>query len=176
MNKQLITQISEYVEQHIGEFHAARLEKLKKLDLKKLLTRKNPYQVKAMRAMTVGGFVEFLFEDALCKINNDMFAHWMKDVALFVLQAKGNSHCEAPHVVTLSEFCSPEYWTNKVGDNHFFADTIEPAIESCFKEDNGCHILKAQLINRSTKEFLEEYCDSDCAFDWNKIKTAMLWE
>ena len=176
MNKQLITQISEYVEQHIGEFHAARLEKLKKLDLKKLLTRKNPYQVKAMRAMTVGGFVEFLFEDALCKINNDMFAHWMKDVALFVLQAKGNSHCEAPHVVTLSEFCSPEYWTNKVGDNHFFADTIEPAIESCFKEDNECYILKAQLINRFTKEFLEEFCDSDCAFDWNKLKTVMLWE
>ena len=26
------------------------------------------------------------------------------------------------------------------------------------------------------KEFLEEYCDTDCAFDWNKLKSAMLWE
>lgn len=176
MNKELINQISEYVEQHIGEFHAARLEKLKKLDLKKLLTRKNPYQIKAMRAMTVGGFVEFLIDDALYKINNDLFKDWMTDVALFVLQTIGNSHCEAPHVVTLKEFCSPEYWESKVGDEDFYTKIIEPAIESCFKDDDVCYELKIRHLNRFTKEFLEEYCDTDCAFDWNKLKSVMLWE
>ena len=176
MNKELINQISEYVEQHIGEFHAARLEKLKKLDLKKLLTRRNPYMYKVMRAMTVGGFVEFLIDDALYKINNDLFKEWMKDVALFVLQTIGNNHCEAPHVVTLAEFCSPEYWESKVGDEDFYTNIIEPAIESCFKEDDECYELKVRHLNRFTKEFLEEYCDSDCAFDWNKLKSAMLWE
>lgn len=176
MNKELISQISEYVEQHIGEFHAARLEKLKKLDLKKLLTRKNPYMYKAKHAMTVGEFVEFLIDDALYKINNDLFQDWMKDVALFVLQIIGNNHCDAPHVVTLAEFCSSEYWTSKVGDENFFADTIEPAIESCFKEDDECCTLKVRHTNRFTKEFLEEYCDGSCAFDWNKLKATMLWE
>lgn len=176
MNKELINQISEYVEQHIGEFHAARLEKLKRLDLKKLLTRKNPYKIKAMRAMTVGRFVELLIDDALSKINDELFKDWMKDVALFVLQTIGNSHCEAPHVVTLIEFCSPEYWTKKLGNEDFYVNIIEPAIESCFKEDDECYELKARHLNRFTKEFLEEYCDSDCAFDWNKLKSAMLWE
>lgn len=176
MNKELITQISEYVEQHIGEFHAARLEKLKRLDLKKLLTRKNPYQIKAMRAMTVGRFVELLIDDALSKINDELFKDWMKDVALFVLQTIGNSHCEAPHVVTLEEFCSPEYWTKKLGNEDFYVNIIEPAIESCFKEDDECYELKVRHLNRFTKEFLEEYCDSDCAVDWNKLKSAMLWE
>lgn len=176
MNKELINQISEYVEQHIGEFHAARLEKLKKLDLKKLLTRKNPYQIKAMRAMTVGRFVELLIDDALSKINDELFKDWMKDVALFVLQTIGNSHCEAPHVVTLIEFCSPEYWTKKLGNEDFYVNIIEPAIESCFKEDDECNELKVRHLNRFTKEFLEEYCDSECAFDWDKLKTAMLWE
>lgn len=176
MNSQLLNDISKYVEEHIGEFHAARIAKLQNMNLKEILKRKNPYQIKAMRAMTVGGFVEFLIDKALYKINNDLFKEWMKDVALFVLQTKGNSHCETPHVVTLEEFCSPKYWTSKIGDENFFADTIEPAIESCFKEDDECYMLKIRNVNRFTKEFLNELCDSDCAFDWYKLKTAMLWE
>lgn len=176
MNQQLLNDISKYVEDHIGEFHAARIAKLQNMNLKEILKRKNPYQIKAMRAMNVGAFVEFLIDDALYKINNDLFKGWMKDVALFVLQTKGNNHCEAPHVVTLSEFCSSEYWASKVGDENFYADTIEPAIESCFKEDDECYELKVRHLNRFTKKFLEEYCDSECAFDWNKLKTAMLWE
>lgn len=176
MNQQLLNDISKYVEDHIGEFHAARIAKLQNMNLKEILKRKNPYQIKAMRAMTVGGFVEFLIDDALYKINNDLFKDWMTDVALFMLQTIGNNHCEAPHVVTLAEFCSSEYWASKLGEDHFYVDTIEPAIESCFKDDDECYESKVRHLNRFTKEFLEEYCDSDCAFDWNKLKTAMLWE
>lgn len=176
MNQQLLNNISKYVETHIGEFHAVRIAKLQNMSLKEILKRKNPYQIKTMCAMTVGGFVEFLIDDAIQKINDDLFNDWMEDVTLNVLQTKGNNHCEAPHVVTLSEFCSPDYWTKTLGDEKFFANTIEPAIESCFKEDDACYELKVRNINRFTKEFLYEYCDSECAFDWNKLKMAMLWE
>ena len=37
-----ITKISAYVEEHIGEFHRSRIDSLKKLDLDKVLRRKNP--------------------------------------------------------------------------------------------------------------------------------------
>ena len=174
MNQQLLNDISKYVEDHIGEFHAARIAKLQKMNLKEILKRKNPYQIKAMCAMSVGGFVEFLIDDALNKINDGLFKEWMKDVDLFVMQAMGNNHYKAPHGVALSEFCSPEFWTKKVGDEDFYANTIESAIESCFKEDDECYMLKVRHLNRFTKEFLEQYCDSDCAFDWIKLKKAML--
>lgn len=176
MNQQLLNDISRYVEDHIGEFHAARIAKLQNMNLKEILKRKNPYQIKAMRAMSVGGFVEYLIDDAIRQINSDLFNDWMMDVVMTVLQTKGNNHCEAPHVITLSEFCSPEYWTKTLGDEKFFADTIEPAIESSFMEDDECYELKVRNINRFTKDFFDEYCDSDCAFDWDKLKTAMLWE
>ena len=176
MNNNLLNDITKYVEEHIGEFHAARIARLQNMNLKEILKRKNPYMYRAMRPMSVSGLVVLLIDDALYEINNDLFKEWMKDVALFVLQTIGNNHCEAPHVVTLAEFCSSEYWENKVGVNHFYADTIEPAIEYCFKEDDECYELKVRHINRFTKEFLEEFCDSDCAFDWNKLKTVMLWE
>lgn len=47
MNKELIDSIALYVEQNIGEFHANRIAKLQSVNLKELLSRKNPYMFKA---------------------------------------------------------------------------------------------------------------------------------
>lgn len=47
MNTELINSIAQYVEKHIGEFHANRIAKLQSLNLKELLSRKNPYMFKA---------------------------------------------------------------------------------------------------------------------------------
>ncbi|MBQ0023991.1 MAG: hypothetical protein KBT29_12230 [Prevotellaceae bacterium] len=176
MNQQLLNDISKYVEQHIEEFHTARIAKLKNMNLKEILKRKNPYIIKAMCTMTVSEFAEFLVDDALYKINNDLFNDWIKDITLFVSQTIDNNHCEDPQGTTLREFCLPEYWAKKVGYGNFFTEAIEPAIESCFKEDNECYIQKVRHLNRFTKEILDEFCDSECAFDWDKLKKSMIWE
>lgn len=176
MNQQLLNDISKYVENHIGEFHAARIAKLQNMNLKEILKRKNPYMYRAMCPMSVSEFVECIVDETFRKINTDLFYEWMKDVSLFVSQTIDNNHCEAPQVITLREFCSSEYWAKKMCEDDFFVKTIEPAIESCFKEDSECHKLKVRILNRFTKEFIEEFCDSDCAFNWDKLKTAMLWE
>ena len=47
MNQQLLNDISKYVEDHIGEFHAARIAKLQNMNLKEILKRKNPYMYRA---------------------------------------------------------------------------------------------------------------------------------
>ena len=60
MNKELINSIAEYVESNIGEFHAARIERLKSINLKELLSRKNPYMFKAKNIVTAGQMVESL--------------------------------------------------------------------------------------------------------------------
>lgn len=46
MNTELINSIAKYVEQHIGEFHRNRIAKLQSVNLKELLSRKNPYLFK----------------------------------------------------------------------------------------------------------------------------------
>ena len=58
MNTELINDIAKYVESHIGEFHANRIAKLQSINLKELLSRKNPYMFKAKNIVTAGGMVE----------------------------------------------------------------------------------------------------------------------
>ena len=108
MNNNLLNDITKYVEEHIGEFHAARIAILQNMNLKEILKRKNPYMYRAMRPMSVSGLVVLLIDDALYEINNDLFKEWMKDVTSFILHTIGNIHCEAPHVITLSEFCDKD--------------------------------------------------------------------
>ena len=60
MNKELINSIADYVEKNIGEFHKARITKLQSINLKELLSRKNPYMYKAKNIVTAGQMVESL--------------------------------------------------------------------------------------------------------------------
>lgn len=84
MKKQLIAQITQYVEQHIEEFHNARLEKLKKLDLKKLLSRKNPYLFKAKHIVTASEMVESLASAFMSSAEETIFGNWMENIVIFV--------------------------------------------------------------------------------------------
>ena len=54
MNTELINSIAKYVEQHIGEFHRNRIAKLQSVNLKELLSRKNPYLFKAKYSYSWG--------------------------------------------------------------------------------------------------------------------------
>ena len=58
MNQELINSIAGYVENNISEFHSARIAKLQAINLKELLTRKNPYMFKAKNIVTAGQMVE----------------------------------------------------------------------------------------------------------------------
>ena len=60
MNQELINSIANYVEKNIGEFHKARIAKLQSINLKELLSRKNPYMYKAKNIVTAGQMVESL--------------------------------------------------------------------------------------------------------------------
>ena len=58
MNQELIQKITQYVEDNIADFHKARIEKLQKINLKVLLSRKNPYMFKAKNIVTASAMVE----------------------------------------------------------------------------------------------------------------------
>lgn len=86
MNKKLVKNIANYVEQHIGEFHSARIEKLKSINLKVLLARKNPYMYKAKNIVTASEMVEGLASAYMSSAEESIFGNWMEGLAKFVAE------------------------------------------------------------------------------------------
>ena len=86
MNQQLLNDISKYVEDHIGEFHAARIAKLQNMNLKEILKRKNPYMYRAKDLTSAGQFVESLAAATMSSAEESIFGNWMEGVAMFVAE------------------------------------------------------------------------------------------
>ena len=86
MNTELINKVTEYVENHIGEFHISRIDKLQTINLKSLLKRKNPYMYKAKNIVTASDMVENLASAYMSSAEESIFGNWLEGLAKFVLE------------------------------------------------------------------------------------------
>lgn len=84
MSDKLLTQISQYVSNNIGKFHAARLESLNKLNLKKVLSRKNPYLFKAKYQESAADIVKTLLDAHLSSSEETIFGDWLEGLAIYI--------------------------------------------------------------------------------------------
>lgn len=84
MKKINLDQVKEYVSQNIGDFHSARLESLSKLELKKILSRKNPYLFKAKNVLTSESFVKQLLDAHLSSQEETIFGGFLEGLAIFI--------------------------------------------------------------------------------------------
>ena len=84
MSDKLLTQISQYVSDNIGKFHTARLESLNKLNLKKVLSRKNPYLFKAKYQESAADIVKTLLDAHLSSSEETIFGDWLEGLAIFI--------------------------------------------------------------------------------------------
>lgn len=84
MNTELIDKVTKYVEEHIVEFHEARIDKLKKLKLKDLLKKKNPYLFKAKDLSTPGDIVKNLASAFMSSAEEAIFGDWLEGLVIFV--------------------------------------------------------------------------------------------
>ena len=84
MSDKLLTQISKYVSDNIGKFHAARSESLSKLNLKNVLARKNPYLFKAKHQESAADIVKTLLEAHLSSSEETIFGDWLEGLAIFI--------------------------------------------------------------------------------------------
>nr|CBX30923.1 hypothetical protein N47_E44350 [uncultured Desulfobacterium sp.] len=76
--------IAEYVEQKIPEFHHNRLEKLKKLKLKEVLKRKNPYLFKVKYIVTAGDFIKTILDAHLSSQEETLFGGFLEGLAIYI--------------------------------------------------------------------------------------------
>jgi hypothetical protein len=76
--------IAEYVEQNIPEFHRNRIEKLKRLKLKAVLKRKNPYLFKVKHITTAGDFIETILDAHLSSQEETLFGGFLEGLAVYI--------------------------------------------------------------------------------------------
>lgn len=76
--------VSLFVESHIGDFHRARLEGLEKLQLQKILKRKNPYLFKAKNILTVSDLVKGILDAHLSSQEEAIFGTFLESLAVYI--------------------------------------------------------------------------------------------
>lgn len=84
MEKVHLEKIKEYVENNIGIFHRKRIECLKKLKLKDVLKRKNPYLFKAKNILTAQELVKSLVDAHLSSNEETIFGDWLEGLAIYI--------------------------------------------------------------------------------------------
>lgn len=73
-----------YVEQHIDDFHQARLKSLTALKLEKILKRKNPYLFKAKNVVAAPDLVKLLLDAHLSSQEETLFGDFLEGLAIFI--------------------------------------------------------------------------------------------
>lgn len=84
MRASLKTDVAAYIEAHIPEFHAKRLERLQRLDFNDVLRRKNPYLFRAKNLVTAEQLVRSLLDAYLSAQEETLFGSILEGLALFV--------------------------------------------------------------------------------------------
>lgn len=84
MEKSLIDNITSYVENNISTFHQSRIEKLKKLKLKTVLKKKNPYLFRAKNMQTASDIVKNITDAFISSAEETMFGDWLEGLAIYV--------------------------------------------------------------------------------------------
>lgn len=74
----------EFVNENIGAFHVLRLQALASIDLKKVLTKKNPYLFKAKNLHVAGELVNSMLDALLSSSEEKIFGDFLEQLAIFI--------------------------------------------------------------------------------------------
>lgn len=78
--------VTNFINTNISEFHQNRLAALKKLNVEKIIKRKNPYLFKAKNIQTCGDFVRTLTDAFLSSQEETIFGEFLEKLAIFVCE------------------------------------------------------------------------------------------
>ncbi|PKN77155.1 MAG: cytosolic protein, partial [Deltaproteobacteria bacterium HGW-Deltaproteobacteria-10] len=85
MNKIILSEIYNYVEEHISIFHQKRLEYVStKVDFKKILEHKNPYLFRAKNILTAQDLIKGFLDAYLQSQEETFFGEFIEGLAIFV--------------------------------------------------------------------------------------------
>ncbi|MDR3188545.1 MAG: cytosolic protein [Prevotellaceae bacterium] len=84
MKRLEVTDITQYVEENIGNFHRKRIDALNHLKLKTVLKKKNPYLFKAKYFLTAEQIIRGLTDAFISSNEETIFGDWLEGLAIFI--------------------------------------------------------------------------------------------
>jgi len=67
------------------------------------------------------------------------------------------------------KYCGQEFWTFISGNENLYIDIIEPLGHKAKEQNDEFQKSYNQIINKFTKEFANEFCDSKGDIEWKKL-------
>jgi hypothetical protein len=86
------TEITQYIQAHVPDFHQAKLTSLKGLPLLKVLSRKNPYLLKAKGLTTPRTLVKVILDAHLSSQEESILGGFLESLAIFVCKKAYGAH------------------------------------------------------------------------------------
>ncbi len=240
MKKLNLQNVTQYVEDNIGEFHQRRLETVNSIKLKEVLKSKNPYLFKATNVSSASEIVEGILNAFLSSSEEGIFGNWLERLAIFINDSvyngrkagiegidldfdkedqrylvsiksgpnwgndsqikkmcdqfdtarkrlstsgsKGSIVCvngccygksreqsEYKSKGNYYKICGQRFWDLISGEPDLYIKIIEPLGHEAAEKNNEFKISYGNLVNRLTKEFLDDFCNQDGSIDWEKL-------
>ena len=101
MQKLIISEVTQYVEDNIAEFHKRLLESLSDLSLTVILFKKNPYLFRTKAYLTASEIVKGLVDAFLSSKEETVFGNWMEGLAIFINQKVYNGQKSSANGIDL---------------------------------------------------------------------------
>lgn len=76
--------VQKYVENHIGEFHNAKINSLYSLKLQTVIQRKNPYLFKAKNMLTADSIVHAIIDAHISSNEETIFGTWLEGLVIYI--------------------------------------------------------------------------------------------
>jgi len=67
------------------------------------------------------------------------------------------------------KYCGQRFWELISGEENLYLDIIEPLGFEAKKRNDEYDALLAQVTNRFTREFMEQFCKESGEIDWEKL-------
>jgi hypothetical protein len=67
------------------------------------------------------------------------------------------------------KYCGQKFWEFISGDSNLYIELIEPLGHKAKERNDDFLQSYSQMINKFTKEFTTDFCDSNGAINWNKL-------
>jgi hypothetical protein len=232
--------VTQYVENNIGEFHQKRLDKVKKIELKEVLKTKNPYLFKAKNVTTANEIVAGILNAFLSSSEEGIFGNWLERLAIHINDSvyqgrkagidgidldfdkdgqrylvaiksgpnwgndsqikklidqfntarkrlstsggkanitcvngccygRSNEKSEYKSNGNYYKISGKRFWELISGEPELYIELIQPLSYEAEEKNNEFKISYGNLVNRLTKEFLEDFCDENGAINWRRL-------
>jgi hypothetical protein len=235
-----LSDVTQYVEQNIGDFHKQRLTKVADIKLKEVLLTKNPYLFKAKHVTTANELIEGILSAYISSSEEGIFGNWLERLAIFIndsvyhgrkaavagmdldfdrddkrylvniksgpnwanggqvkhmidefntarkrLATSGNvtnvvcvNGCCYGRSNPKSEYksngsyykvCGQRFWELISGNDNLFTELILPLGHEAEERNREYNQAYGELVNRLSREFLNEYSNAQGGIDWEKL-------